>query len=439
MYQLQSETLVKGDVFMRCNTIAALIAAIFVCVLPASAAQTSPKKIFDVRQSGAKGDGTALDTAAIQSALDQCEKAGGGIVRLTAGTYLSKPIYLTSNTELNLEEGAVLKATDEPADFADPDKPGKVVAFINGKKLENVSITGKGTIDGSGQRWWPAAMEAKNAKKKETLARPHMIIIERTENLLIEGVTLTNSPKFHLIPKDCQNIVIDGVTFLSPDESPNTDAIDPSTSRNVVIKNCQIDVGDDNVAVKSGRKNPDFPDEPGCQDITVSDCKFLHGHGMSIGSETAGGVKNLTAERITFENTDNGARIKSYQGRGGLVENITFSDMTMTNVKTPILISGYYPKIPDEDTADPVTDTTPVYHNITIKNLTATSPKYAGFIVGLPGAPLKNITLENVSIKAPKGLTIRNAQVNLKNVKIEVEQGPPFILQNNAEVTGLPE
>ena len=420
---------------MRCLTVAAITLMVYSSVI--SAAEVTDKKIFDVRDFGAKGDGTTVDTEAIQNALNQSESAGGGVVRLSSGTYLSKPIFLTNNTELNLAEGAVLKATDDPADFADPDNPSSTIAFVNGNKLENVSITGKGTIDGSGQKWWPAALEAKYAKKKETLKRPRMIIIERTNNLLVQGVTLSSSPSFHLVPKDCENVVIDGVTFCDPDESPNTDAIDPSTCKNVVIKNCHIDVGDDNVAIKSGRKNPNYPDEPGCQDLTISDCKFFHGHGMSIGSETNGGVRNVTAERITFENTDNGARIKSYQGKGGLVENVTFRDMTMTNVKTPILISAYYPKIPDIDTTDPVTETTPVYRNITIQNLTATSPRYAGFIIGYPGAPLKNITLENVHIKAPKGLTIRNAQVTLKNVTIEVQEGEPFILQNNAEVTGI--
>ena len=393
-------------------------------------------KIFDVREFGAQGDGVTLDTHAIQKALDECGKAGGGIVQLTAGTYLSQPIFLRSETTLQLDEGAVLKATDEPADFADPKKPGKVIAFINGKKLNHAAITGKGTIDGSGRRWWGPAMEAKLGKRSETQRRPRMVVLQYCTNLQIRDVTLLNSPSFHLVPKDCENVVIDGVRFIAPDESPNTDAIDPSTSRHVRITNCHIDVGDDNVAIKSGRQNPDHPNAA-CEDLVITDCQFFHGHGLSIGSETVGGVKNLKVERITFENTDHGVRIKSYEGKGGIVENASYSDLTMTNVKTPIKITAYYPKIPAEDTTDPVTSTTPVYRNIHIKNLTATSPKYAGFIVGRPGAPVTNVTLENVHITAPKGLTIRNAQVTLKNVTIDVEKGPPFILENNANVIGL--
>lgn len=436
---------------MRCKKSTGLALAVCICVLAGFIIQTTAalpeqkklaetekpgQKIFDVRQFGAKGDGVTLDTQAIQNALDECGKTGGGIVQLPAGTYLSKPIFLRSGTTLQLDEGAILKATDEPADFAKPNSPGSVIAFVNGKDLTNAAISGKGTIDGSGRRWWGPALEAKSAKKPETQRRPRMVIMERCSNLQIRDVTLTNSPSFHLVPKDCENVVIDGVRFIAPDESPNTDAIDPSTSRHVRITNCYIDVGDDNVAIKSGRHDPDHPDAA-CEDIVVADCQFLHGHGMSVGSETEGGVKNLKVERITFENTDNGVRIKSYQGRGGIVENASYSDLTMTNVKAPIMITAYYPKIPAEDTNEPVTSTTPVYRNIHIKNLTATSGKNAGYIVGLPGAPVTGVILENVHITAPEGLTIRNAQVTLKNVRIDAEKGPPFILQNNADVTGL--
>jgi polygalacturonase len=398
--------------------------------------ETATQKIFDVRQFGAKGDGVTLDTQAIQKAIDECNKAGGGIVQLTAGTYLSKPIFLRSDITLQLNEGAVLKATDEPTDFADPEGSRRVIAFINGRNLTNVAITGKGTIDGSGRRWWGPAREAKLAKRPETQRRPRLVVLSECVNLRVQGVTLTNSPSFHLVPQNCENVDIDGASFIAPDESPNTDAIDPSTSRHVRIINCHIDVGDDNVAIKSGRRNPAHPDAA-CEDITVADCKFFHGHGMSIGSETTGGVKNLNVERVTFDNTESGVRIKSNQGRGGLVENISYSDLTMNNVNAPINITAYYPKIPREDTNEPVTSTTPVYRNIRITNLTATSSKNAGYIVGRPGAPVTGVTLENVHITAPKGLTIRNAKVTLKNVRIDVQKGPPFILENNAEVIGL--
>jgi polygalacturonase len=254
----------------------------------------------------------------------------------------------------------------------------------------------------------------------------------------IKDVTLINSPSFHLVPKNCEDVDIVRVTIRAPEDAPNTDAIDPAESRYVRISDCVIDAGDDNIAIKSGHADTSHPNAA-CEYITVTDCTFLHGHGMSIGSETLGGVRNLTVQRCTFENTESGIRIKSNRDRGGLVENVTYSDITMKNVKIPINITAHYPKVPkdSEDTAQPITSLTPIYRNIRITNLEGSSPKNAGLIIGVPESPLSEIVLENVHITAPKGLTVRNAKVILKNVKIETQEGPPFILENNAIVEGL--
>lgn len=403
---------------------------------PAPDSTNTGAKVFDVRQFGAKGDGKTLDTAAIQKALDECGKAGGGIVRLAPGTYLSKPIFLRSSTTLQLDEGATLQATDEPNDFADPENSNRFLAFVNGSTLTNIAITGKGTIDGAGARWWVPAEEARRKTPGFTLPRPRMVFLSGCVGVRIQGVTLANSPSFHLVPRDCEDVDIESVTIRAPEGSPNTDAIDPGTSRHVRISKCVIDVGDDNIAIKSSHMDTAHPNAA-CEDITVTDCTFLHGHGMSIGSETVGGVRGLTVQRCTFENTESGIRIKSARGKGGLVENIICSDITMKNVKIPINISAYYPKIPKEDSAQPVTPLTPIYRNIRITNLTAASPRSAGFIVGLPECEVSDVVLENVRISAPEGLTIRNAKaIKLNNVKIETQRGQPFILEN-AVVEGL--
>jgi len=391
--------------------------------------------IFNVRDYGAVGDGTTLDTAAIQKAIDECGNAGGGAVVFPAGNFLSKPILLRSNLTFQLEEGAILKATDEPADFSDPKEEKGVIAFVNGKNLTNITINGKGTIDGSGERWWPPVKEAKKTGQPEPQRRPRMIVLSKCKDILIQGVTLQNSPSFHLVPTDCEDVIIDSVTIRAPADSPNTDAIDPSACKNVLIRKCILDVGDDNVALKSGHSVPGR--SAACEDITVVDCTFLHGHGMSIGSETVGGVRNLTVRNCTFKDTVSGLRVKSYRGRGGLVENITCTDIKMTDVKTPIDISSYYPKIPKEDTAQPVTPETPIYRNIRIANLTATSPRSAGFIVGLPECVVSNVVLENIHISAPAGMTVRNAkEIRVKNVKVDAAKGEPFLLEN-ASVEGL--
>ena len=235
-------------------------------------------------------------------------------------------------------------------------------------------------------------------------------------------------------------MLIDGVTILAPERAANTDAIDPSTCRNVKITRCLIDVGDDNVAIKSGKKVEGR--EFGCENIEISDCTIKHGHGISIGSEVVGGVRNVTVKNCTFEDTDNGIRIKSRRGKGGVVEHITYTDLTMTNVHPAISIAAYYQqsthaKYPKDDKAQPLTETTPVFRDITIKNLTATSTKDAGLIVGLPESLVENMVLENVTITATEGLSLANAKgIQLKNVRVIAANGEA-IVTHNAQVEGL--
>jgi polygalacturonase len=253
---------------------------------------------------------------------------------------------------------------------------------------------------------------------------------------VVRDVTIQNSPKFHLVPTECDDVLITNVTILAPERAANTDAIDPSVSRRVTITKCLIDVGDDNVAVKSGKRLDGR--EFAVEDLTIMDCTFKHGHGMSIGSETVGGVKNVVMRNCTFEDTDNGIRIKSDRKRGGTVENFLCENITMKNVRGAITITSYYPRIPATDEAQPVTDTTPKYRNITLRNISGNSIKSAGVIVGLPESHIENVLLENVNLTAEQGgLEIRNAKgVVFKNVKITTKKGNPFTVKD-AEVTGL--
>jgi polygalacturonase len=183
--------------------------------------------------------------------------------------------------------------------------------------------------------------------------------------------------------------------------------------------------------------NSPGPDAPS-KNIVISDCTFKHGHGLSIGSEIAGGAENIRAERVTFDGTDNGIRIKANRDRGADVSNIVFKDITMTDVKTAILVSEYYPKVfPEgEVAAAPVTRLTPEFHNITIENVKATGGRTSGVIVGLPEAPVKGITLRNVQIEAQTGMRIAYAQVRLQGVTITPASGEAMIVAKNATVTG---
>ena len=411
-----------------------------------SSAAGASAKVFNVREFGAQGDGKTLDTAAIQKALDECGKAGGGIVRFPAGTYLSQPIFLHSQMTLQLGDGAVLRATDERADFANPEKTNSFIAFVNGKNLHDVVITGQGTIDGAGARWWGPAEEARRKTPGYVLPRPRMIVLTGCKNVRVQDVTLQNSPSIHLAPTACEDVIVSNVTVKAPAGAANTDGIDPIDCKNVLITRCRIDTGDDNISIKSGKPIPGraFASE----DITVTDCVFLHGHGMSIGSGTVGGVRDVTVRNCTFEDTENGIRIKSQRGKGGTVENISFSDITMKNVDPAITLTSYYMNnsardpversAPKEDPAQPVNATTPIFRNIRISNLTATCQRSAGSIIGLPESPISDVVLENVHITAATtGLSVKNARgIRFKNVIVTNKEGPPFIVEN-AQVEDL--
>jgi polygalacturonase len=432
---------------MTMNTFTPFTVAILGAVMGLAQAAEISDKVFDVRQFGAKGEGKAPDTEAIQKALDACGKAGGGTVRFPAGTYLSKPLILRTRTIVQLDEGATLLATTNHADFMKTPgdwlkatSGGDFIPLLSGKDLENIAFTGKGTIDGSGAVWWEEAEKARQKVSGYTLPRPNLVTLQRCRNVRMTGIRLVNSPKFHFVPSECEDVTIDSVTVLAPEGAANTDALDPSNCRNVTITRCFIDVGDDNVAIKSGKKVEGR--EFGCENITVTDCVFKHGHGVSIGSETVGGVRNVLVKNCTFENTDNGLRIKSRRERGGKVENITYQDCKLTNVHPAISIAAYYQqtthaKFPRDDKAQPMTETTPIFRNIAFKNIIATSTTAAGLIVGLPESLVENVVLENVTITAKEGLTLANARgITLKNVKVTAEKGDAFLL-HNAQVTGL--
>ncbi|MGD1085544.1 MAG: glycoside hydrolase family 28 protein [Verrucomicrobiota bacterium] len=417
--------------FLKFAALLFLAAALGACRTP----PPDRAAVLDVRQFGAAGDGKTLDTAAIQRALDECGRAGGGTVRLPAGTYLSKPIFLRGQTTLELEAGAVLQATDDPADYLDGN--GATLAFVNARGLAHITLGGAGAIDGAGARWWPAARAAKSAGRPETTRRPRLVVLTGCRNVLVRDVTLRNSPSFHLVPADCQDVVVSNVTILAPADSPNTDAMDPSACQRVLITRCRLDVGDDNIAIKSGRAVPGRA--AACEDFVVSDCVFLRGHGMSIGSETLGGVSNLLVTHCAFDGTTSGIRLKTSRDRGGTVENLIYKDITMTNVQVPVNIACYYPNVPAADPAQPVSRTTPVCRNIQIINLTASGPKSAGFIVGLPEMCVSNVLLENVKLSTATGLTIRNARgIQFINSDIQAQKGPPVIAEN-AEIAGLAE
>ena len=412
------------------------VAAAFTTI-SANALDSSPG--CNPRAFGAKGDGVSKDTSAIQAAIDACAKQGGGTVRLIAGTYLSAPIVLKSNITLQLDKGATLLGSANHADYPPltmfhlPD----LQPLVSATNAVHVAITGEGVIDGNGESWWQEARAVRNAGVLGAgHPRPKLIIFDHCRHVRVEGVTIQNSPMWQLVPYYSDDVVIRNIRVLAPPRSPNTDAIDPFSSSHVVIDHVFADVGDDNIAIKSGPINSPGPDDP-TRDVTITDCTFMHGHGLSIGSEIAGGVQNVRAERIHFEGTDNGIRVKSNRDRGNDVSHLFFRDIEMKDVKNALVISEYYPKIlpPDSETAQPVTRLTPHFHDIVLENMTATGSAMAGAIVGLPEAPISGVVLRNVKISAKTGLTIAYAEVSGKNVTVQAETGEAITKQAGAKVT----
>lgn len=393
-------------------------------------------RVCDAKHYGAKADGTTKDTHALQAAIDACANKGGGTVRLAGGTFLSGPIVLKSHITLDVESGATLLGSADHADYPEMTvlrTPGRQ-SLISAANADNLTISGAGTIDGNGESWWA---EARGQKEHGVMGagvfRPRLMVFDHCHHILIEHVTIQNSPSWQVVPYYSDDITIRDGKILAPQHSPNTDGIDPFSSHHVNISNMTIDVGDDNVAIKSGEANSPGPDDPST-DIHVWDCTFLHGHGMSIGSETAGGVQNVLAERIQFRDTDNGVRVKSNRDRGADIGHLTFRDLKMQDVKTAVLVTEYYPRIPEHDTAQPETRLTPHFHDILIENLTATGAQQTGIIAGLPESPITTITLKNVHISGDKSFRISNATVTTHDFSVQSQAQPSVVLGENAKI-----
>ena len=388
---------------------------------------------------GAYADGIHKDTKAIQAAFDSIANLGGGMVRFTKGVYLTGPFVLKGNNLIvQIDSGATILASPNMKDYypdgADTSLPlTNTKNFISASGFRNMTIQGKGTIDGQGSVWWPTL---------DNPPRPRMLQLDKGVHLEVKEVTLTNSPKFHLCPNHCYDVYIHDIRIIAPSNSPNTDGIDPGICHKVLITNCYIDNGDDNIAFSPSSSDAGWTSAS--TNITIKNNTFMHGHGVSIGSYTQGGVDSMLVDSCTFTNTDNGIRIKSQRGRGGNVHGITYSNLTMTNVRYPIYFTAFYSGIPPQnvDTLFPITSTTPYYHDIKVINLTSTntaSNSVAGIIVGVPEEPLNNITLQNVKLSAYKGIQLRNASILVSDTMlIQVTSGPRIIYELRSQlVTGI--
>jgi len=408
----------------------------------------NPNNVVNITSFGAVSSETLTNTTAIQDAINAAAAGGttngaaGGTVEIPAGTYLSGPLTFKSSVNLQLDSGAILRMLpfgQYPVTwFTNGGTNVYFTAnnFISASGLTDIEISGSGAIDGQGAPWWPWA-NTNNA------ARPRMISWSGCNRELIQNVTLSNSPMFHIaIGGKAGNSTVQGVTIRAPASgatppSHNTDACDVSGT-NILVQNCDISVGDDNFTCGGGTSG-----------VLLTNNTYGNGHGISIGSYTdGGGVSNITVINCTINGADNGIRIKSDLGRGGLVQNIAYYNIGMTNVRFPITIYGYYnwygtpssisPAIAASTNAATVTSETPIYRNITFSNINATS--VSGYPVGIIWArtemPATNIVFNKVNVTGNRNFCLYNVSgAQFIDSKITVSSTSNTFALFNAQVS----
>ncbi len=450
-----------------------------------------PGKTFNIKDYGAVGDGQTMNTDAFAKAIDACAKAGGGRVIVPSGLWLTGPIQLQSNINLVVERGALIQFTPDRTQYPIIKMPGSssfsVASPVYGYNLKNVAITGEGILDGAGESWrpvkktkvteaqwkqfnktgivskdgtvwWPGkeAMEGeeylKKLKDKQNITaedylpardflRPKMVVINNSENVLIEGVTIRNSPNFVFNPSNCTNIIMRYVNIFNEWWAQNGDGIDISASKNVFIYKCNVSAGDDGICMKSS--NAKDPNEARLENVVIAGCNVYHAHGgFVIGSNTDGGMNNIYAADCNFIGTDIGIRIKSNAGRGGLVHNIFIRDIFMSDiVNEAVSFDTYYEDVTAgkdaKDVKTTVRDKVPVFKDFFISNVFCRGAKTAISITGLPEMPVQQIYFENVVISADKGYVAKDAKdISMKNVKLILPKEKVEIL-NEMRTTSL--
>jgi polygalacturonase len=398
-----------------------------------------PHRHFPVTDFGAAGDGTTLNTRAFTAAIAACNRAGGGhVVVPSGGTFLTGAIHLRSNVDLHVEDGATILFSQDPNDYLP-------VVWTRWQGIElmnysppvycfgqrNVAVTGAGTLNGNADanHWWNwKNLETPDFDALETMADdnvpvrqrvfgaghylpPQMIQPYRCDTVLLQGVTVINSPFWHLNPNLCTNVTVEGLTISS--SGPNTDGCDPESCDGVVVRNVTYDTGDDCMAIKSGRDTDGRRVNVPCQNVVIENCDFADGHGgITIGSEMSGGVKNVYARDLTMNsaNLQAGHRIKSNTLRGGYVENTNVYRVTAGTIGGPLLlIQGNY----SGQTGDFPPDLT----GITLDDWTVDTCKGLWSIVGASASdPVGTATLENITVTTS---TAANSAQDISNLVVE--------------------
>lgn len=451
-----------------------------------------PDYQVDIRDFGAKADGETLNTEAINNAIKAVSEKGGGKVVIPEGLWLTGPVVLQNNVNLNVEKNALVlfsgdadlyplvRTSFEGLDMLRCQSP------ISAMNAENIAITGHGVLDGSGDSWRPVkrnkmtdgqwksllksggvvdesgkvwypnegALKASiltGSKEKREISdsewegmkrwlRPVLLSIVKSKRVLLEGVTFRNSPSWCLHPLSCEDLTLNGVKVFNPWYSQNGDALDVESCKNVVVTNSLFDAGDDAICIKSGKDADGRRRGEPCENVLVKNNTVLHGHGgFVVGSEMSGGVRNVYVADCTFIGTDVGLRFKSTRGRGGVVENVYVDNINMINIPGDALIADLYYAVKDAPGAPvpAVTEETPSFKNIHISNISCKGAGRAMFLNGLPEMPIENFSVRNMRITdAQKGAFINKvAGVTLENIEIETADNTYLQVENTTNIT----
>jgi polygalacturonase len=433
-----------------------------------------PARTARVTEFGAVADGKTLNTEAIAKGIAQLAKQGGGRLVFPPGIWLTGPIELKSRIELHLEEGALLLFTREHRQYPvrEFDFKGQTsrltLSPLWADGAEDVAITGRGIVDGNGEAWRPVKKSKMTEGQWNKLVasggsvegegngqiwtpdsdsdarRPNLLKLVNCKRVLLEGVTFQNSPAWNLNPTLCDDVTVRDVTVRNPWYSQNGDGLDLEHCRNVIVRRCRLDVGDDAICLKSGKDATGRRIGVPTENVLIEDCVVYHGHGgVVIGSEMSAGVRNVRVNNCIFMGTDLGLRFKSTRGRGGVVEKIYISNIQMTDIPTDAIgFNLYYGGQAPEDQADgsgaaavAVDEGTPQFRDIYISDVVCRGARTAVALQGLPEMPIRGIHLKNVSITAERGVVCADAQdITLDNVELRNRKGSVVSLSGSRDV-----
>lgn len=378
------------------------------------------------------------NTESVQKIMDSLIPMGGTVC-FPAGVYTVGSIQLYSNITVYLENGAIISAV---GDYSKYPVIGEdlIPGFVRGTRrgiffavgAHNICIKGDGTVNGNGDNWW-------NKGESDT-KRPRTIQFINCSNVTIKDIKIINSPCWTVNPICCDNVCIDNISINNPYNAPNTDGINPESCKDVRVSNCYVNVGDDCLTIKSGLESDILQKQKACENITVTNCVFAHGHGgVVIGSEMSGGVKNVTVSNCIFQNTDRGIRIKTRRKRGGTVEDLLVNNVVMDGVIAGITVNGYYvcgASMDDEELFSPepakITKYTPVIKNIILSNIIMKNVLGAGiYFYGLSEMPVSNVKISNMSIYiTPNGKRYQSIMAP----RIKSSEGEGIFLKNTSDV-----